>query len=165
MSIVAYDGRIVAADRQSTNSDTRREVQKIFLIDTEYGKEIVAFVGCMSGGLAMMEWYENGADPSILPQSQNTDSGAVLSVFHKDGVDTYENHIPMPINDPFWAWGSGRDIALGAMAHGANAIEAVEIASRFNIDCGMGIDYFILEEVFKEVFKEDIEDMEENNGE
>lgn len=38
------------------------------------------------------------------------------------------------------AWGSGRDYAMGAMARGANAKEAAEIAMRFDNGCGMGID-------------------------
>lgn len=46
----------------------------------------------------------------------------------------------------FYAWGSGGDIALGAMAAEKSAAEAVEIASRFDVNTGgkiisMGIIY------------------------
>jgi ATP-dependent protease HslVU (ClpYQ) peptidase subunit len=48
------------------------------------------------------------------------------------------------VEDPFMAWGSGRDFALGAMAMGATAREAVAVACRFNVYCGNGIDAFDL---------------------
>ena len=40
------------------------------------------------------------------------------------------------IGHPFWADGSGGDIAKGAMAAGATAREAVEIACRFETGWG-----------------------------
>lgn len=47
---------------------------------------------------------------------------------------------PFEIEEPFYAFGSGMDIAIGALAMGANAIKAVEIASRYSSHCGNGID-------------------------
>ncbi len=42
--------------------------------------------------------------------------------------------------DPFAAIGSGSGIALGAMAAGKTAAEAVEIAARFDSGTGNGVD-------------------------
>lgn len=39
------------------------------------------------------------------------------------------------ISHPYWAIGSGGELAIGAMAQGANAIEAVKIACHFDIYC------------------------------
>jgi ATP-dependent protease HslVU (ClpYQ) peptidase subunit len=39
---------------------------------------------------------------------------------------------PLPVSDPFWAIGSGAKIALGAMEYGASAVEAVDIACKFD---------------------------------
>ena len=50
--------------------------------------------------------------------------------------------LPIEIIDPFFAWGAGSDFAMGAMAAGANAREAVLIANKHENDCGMGIDYY-----------------------
>lgn len=46
---------------------------------------------------------------------------------------------------PFWAAGSGADYAMGAMAAGKDAKEAVEIACRFDINCGLGVDVLMAE--------------------
>jgi hypothetical protein len=40
------------------------------------------------------------------------------------------------------AWGSGAEYAMAAMAMGADARKAVEIAGRFSITCGLGVDAF-----------------------
>jgi hypothetical protein len=40
------------------------------------------------------------------------------------------------------AWGIGCDFALGAMAMGADAVQAVEITNKFSIHCGMGVDSY-----------------------
>lgn len=45
-----------------------------------------------------------------------------------------------PVVKAFHAIGSGRGEALGAMAMGADARRAVEIASRLNVGCGLGVD-------------------------
>jgi hypothetical protein len=37
------------------------------------------------------------------------------------------------------AWGAGRNLALGAMAAGADACQAIEIATRFDIHTGQGV--------------------------
>lgn len=45
-------------------------------------------------------------------------------------------------------YGEGRDFAYGALEMGANAIKAVEVASKYCISCGMGIDVLSFEEPF-----------------
>jgi ATP-dependent protease HslVU (ClpYQ) peptidase subunit len=65
-----------------------------------------------------------------------------LIVVPPKGKPFYFEQLPFKqiIEEKFAAWGSGRDFALGALAKGADAIEAVRIASRFCTSCGMGID-------------------------
>ena len=46
--------------------------------------------------------------------------------------------------DAFAAFGCGGDIAIGAMAAGASAEEAVEIANIHHVECGLGVDVFKL---------------------
>lgn len=48
--------------------------------------------------------------------------------------------VAMPIIDQREAWGSGADFALGAMAMGAGARRAVEVACELDVHCGKGID-------------------------
>lgn len=44
-----------------------------------------------------------------------------------------------------YVFGSGRDFALGALAMGASAYEAVKAAITFDITCGIGVDTLTLD--------------------
>jgi len=49
-----------------------------------------------------------------------------------------------------WAIGSGADFALGAMAAGADAIDAVSIAIDLDVNSGLGVTYLNLRETAEE---------------
>lgn len=144
MSVIAWDGKTLAADRQGTICDTNVTVSKI---RKSSDGTILAWVDSHEGGMAMALWFEKGADPEMLPDTQNKDDWSRLITLLPNGqIFTYElQGIPLPILDPFAAWGAGRDFALGAMAMGADARKAVEIASKFNVYCGMGVEAFDFE--------------------
>lgn len=138
MSIVAYDGKSLAADRQMTRGNFKFEVRKIRRINSY----VLAWTGYMSSGLAMAHWFENGALRGDFPAcQQNNELWARLIVVSKDEVVYYEQ-TPHAIGvyAPYMAWGQGSDFAMGAMSHGATAKEAVEIACRFDTGCGFGVD-------------------------
>lgn len=44
------------------------------------------------------------------------------------------------INHPYWAIGSGADYALAAMHCGRTAAQAVRLASKLDINSGIGVD-------------------------
>lgn len=89
-----------------------------------------------------MRWYESGTDIEKLPAFQRTDDWCHLIVANQNGVKSYGREgVVTPVNS-FMAWGSGRDFAIGAMACGASAEKAVEIANRYNIYCGFGVDKY-----------------------
>jgi len=91
----------------------------------------------------LVQWYENGADPKEWPQCQSTDTWARIIVVDQIGAKYCERQPAfVRIEDPFFAWGSGRDFALAAMYLGKSAGEAVEIACFFDAGCGKGIDVF-----------------------
>lgn len=143
MTVIAWDGESLAADRQANESGLRHTTTKIKRI--EKGK----FKGCLMGaagsvsqGLVMMSWFESGADPSFFPQYQDSDdTAAQLVVITKDKeILRFDfNPIPIVFHDDKYAIGSGRDLAIGAMAMGADATRAVEVAIQFDTGCGMGI--------------------------
>lgn len=138
MTVIAWDGKTLAADRQATNSECRREVKKIYRLKNG---EIASFCGSEAGARELLAWYEQGADPAKYPPMQATTDWVRLVLVTGKGVVEYEQRpIPQPIIEPFFAWGSGRDYALGAMAAGASAKQAVLIASRYSVGCGMGVD-------------------------
>jgi hypothetical protein len=140
MSVVVWDGKSVVADKQATCAGLKLTATKIRRVGDGL---ILAWTGEQDSGEMMANWYVLGQDPAKWPSCQaDKDLWCRLVVFHTDGsVETYERQpVPFPMLDAFMAWGSGRDYAMGAMARGATAREAAEIACRFDNGCGMGFD-------------------------
>ena len=133
MTIVAWDGESLVADTLACNQDLGFYVAKIF----REGNSIIAFTGGYEQGLSLREWYRNGEDPSLWPAHQATDDWARLIVARPGQCYFYEKlPIKQIVTAPFMAWGSGRDFALGALATGASARRAVEVAIHHCITCG-----------------------------
>lgn len=142
MTVIAFDGRTVAADKKSTSYGHSRTVNKLNVIDRD-----TVVVGCGSADRIMhvVEWFKRGADPAFFPDYKGLPDNDVpeLWVFRKgQKVGKYE-HTPFLIEfeDTCVAGGSGRDAAMGAMLAGAGAIRAVVIASEVCSDCGHGVDF------------------------
>jgi hypothetical protein len=143
MSVVAWDGETLAADRQGTSCDLKSIITKIFRAPRG---DVVAFIGDYEEGLRLVEWYNNGqkkADwPLPLPP---TEEGALtnLIILNAEGIFVTANYpILQKLEDPYYAWGCGRDLALGAMAMGATAAQGVAVASKFNVFCGGGVEIY-----------------------
>lgn len=139
MSIIVWDGQTLAADNQGTHCGLRFYVKKLYRLDDG---TLLAFVGGASEGLNLIDWYKRGADPKEWPETQKSEEDmATLIIVTPQGVAAcYEKcPVPIPIEKVPHAWGSGRDFALGALAMGADARKAVEIASVYAEGCGQGI--------------------------
>lgn len=142
MSTVAWDGKILAADKQATVAELARSCSKIRKLPNG---DILAVTGTLGPCLIMMQWYEDGADISTYPpcQKEKDDWGRLIVAKPTGEILEYEQYPVVMMPDPGkHAWGSGRDYALGAMAMGANAIQAVEIASRFDVNTGCGLEFY-----------------------
>lgn len=140
MTVIAWDGSVLAADKQATNAGLKMTATKLRKINGC----ICAATGDWDRAQSLYEWFARGAKPEDFPDFQKTDDGFVgMVVVHPDNTVVKYERAPYPytIEDKLFAVGSGRDFALGAMATGANAIQAVHIASRFDSGCGMGVDY------------------------
>ena len=144
MSVVVWDGKSLACDRQATSQGTKHETCKSKRLSD--GNGVMAFTGDIARGLAMMYWYEiDMPSHDKFPRFQDTDNWCRLIVATRGSCFYFETTpFRIPVIQPFAAWGSGRDFTLGALARGATAKEAVEIACRFDVDCGMGIDNYDL---------------------
>lgn len=141
MSVVAWDGKTLAADRMGVSADMRSQMSKIMVIGPP--PEIIAWTGSHEQGLTLAAWYRAGADPESWPEFQKDhDNWTRLIVWRQgENPEIYEQlPVPQTVQDEFMAWGSGRDFAMGAMFAGASAADAVRAASAFNIYCGLGID-------------------------
>lgn len=150
MTVVAWDGKTLAVDRLGDANGQRVEIVK-GRISVEH-QCVFAWTGGVAEGLALADWYEKGRlQHSPYPEFQNSsDRWCRLIVADGSGVVYFEQApIEIPVLEKFAAWGSGRDYALGAMAMGATAQQAVEVTNRLAIHCGIGVDVFYLAELIK----------------
>lgn len=146
MTVIAWDGNMLAADKLADVADLPRTVTKIWR-----GRD-----GCLIGGsgdfsrvLQMRDWYNAGADPSKFPEEQrNTDKFVTLVIIAPQKLVLVYELAPSPIfyEDPQYACGSGRDFAVLAMKYGEDARQAVLTASKYSLSCGLGVDTLTLEE-------------------
>lgn len=136
MTVIAWDGKTLAADKQGESNGLKCVVTKIFKLDTG---ELIGTIGGLTEGLSAIEWYKNGSNPDKYPIAKDSNTGMVVI---RDGVIyKYEDtHVPFIIQNRLYAFGSGRELAIGAMAMGADAVTAVTVACDYESGCGMGID-------------------------
>lgn len=83
-----------------------------------------------------VEWLRSGADPEKWGSGEP--DCCVMMVKPSGGLFLADGglYFSGPIECEYHAIGSGAKYALGAMAMGAGAIEAVEVAMKFDPHCG-----------------------------
>jgi len=140
MTIVAWDGATMAADRMSCYGSTPLiGTRKIHRIESPDKRTFL--VGC-SGRRdhieAFMAWLRGGSKPDM--QRDDEFSTMVIDPRRRIWLIT-GTLIYVQISAKKWGVGCGVDYALGAMAAGATAQEAVRIASKLDINCGGGVDF------------------------
>lgn len=143
MTVIAWDGTTLAADKRMTNSyGNILTVTKIERI----GDRLVGFTGSADRIGAFRRWLENGAQPSEYPENPKDDNVFVHVITPDGKVYRYED-TPWPtlIEDAVYAAGSGADAARAAMLLGCTSARAVEIASLIDAGCGNGVDTLTFE--------------------
>lgn len=143
MTVIAWDGKTLAADKRVTYQGLSRTVTKIFRIRDL----LVACSGNGAQAMEVMEWIKGGFVKSDFPVSQrDEDQWSPIMVISKGEVDIYERTpYPVRLENQKTAIGAGRDFAIAAMHCGKTAQESVEIACLFENSCGNGIDTLALD--------------------
>ena len=142
MSVIAWDGHTLAADKRASLGTLIKTTTKIFRI----GDSLCAYAGDAAGGEEMLAWFSNGAKPADFPAGQRGDDWSGLLVIREGEILKYEQSpYPVRFEDKFFAIGCGRDFALAAMHLGHDARSAVEVAIALDSGCGNGIDMLRLD--------------------
>lgn len=141
MTVIAWDGKTLAADKLCCNGSTRNTTTKIF----RHGDDLLAVTGDLSGGMEMLYWYRDGAESSKFPPAnrdpQKSGYCSLIVIKSDKTVWKYEvSPYPFLLEGSFNAFGCADEAALVAMACGKSAAQAIELVSRFNTGCGNGID-------------------------
>lgn len=141
MTTIAWDGRSIAADRRLTGTGGVATVGKLFRLG---GGVIMGGAGHYSQVVEVVAWIKEGANPKKKPEfPEELAESSDLIMVKPDGTCywlTWPYLRQVKINEPFTAVGSGADYAIGAMAAGADARKAIQIAARFDPYTGGRVD-------------------------
>lgn len=137
ITVIAWDGSTLAAD--SLGCINGRRVDPPFKKIREVRQNVFAAISGGAGAASkFFKWAQEGANPDDWPSFSG--GGAFLLIENGIGTAYDEDGAANTVDAPF-AFGVGGDLAMGAMAAGANAIKAVEIAVRYSVDCGAPINH------------------------
>lgn len=132
VTVIAYRDGILASDSQVTSGDIKvgicRKVTK-----TEDG-----WLAGAAGGISSVQQFLNWAeirDPDIFVKLDESFTGFLID---PEGITfiVESDLVPFEVKAEFHAEGHGREVAIGAMATGATAEEAVAIAIKYVDGCG-----------------------------
>lgn len=144
MTTIAWDGRTLASDRQSTwGSRIDCGMRKIA---RNAKGDLCGASGCAVTMATFLRWFEDGEPADARPSMKHGDDETFALIVRAGGaLEFHSARGWAPILDaPFYAFGSGAQCARGALAAGKKAAEAIEIASRFDTETGGGVDTLIL---------------------
>lgn len=145
----------MAGDTQAEYGGTRYQLPKIFKIDDPLGQYVLYGAAGNYGEIqAVREWLDAGAPESTKPSVD--DYGGLV-------VDKYNNLFKLekglyfiPIYADFFAVGSGRDVAFGALDNGATVMQAIESAIKFDIYTGGNVEILMHPKFEKEKADDDL---------
>lgn len=135
MTTIAYRDGILAGDGYSLNGGDiieSRDRIKVYLVD----KALVAGCGYAPQIESYVNWMRSPegkgsySPPPLaytLGDREYTSSIFIVKSLASKKVITFLGEADMPCE--YYAMGSGEELALGAMAHGASAVEAVQAAA------------------------------------
>lgn len=140
MTVIAWDGTTLAADKRTTLANLPHTTTKI--IRAPNGA-LVGVSGDSGMCRTLRNWYSEGAAETYPDKDSKCDMVVILPgpcvLLYQGGPH------PIEIEDACYAMGSGRDYALMAMHLGRDAREAVALTSAFDVNCGNGIDTLTLD--------------------
>jgi hypothetical protein len=139
MTVIAWDGKTLCTDQQANDGSMKWEAEKAWYITNKATGKIciVTGVGTLGYIIQLRDWFANGMETAL----DITPNMAELIVVDDEGLCVFsgeKTYSPVRLKAPM-AFGHGREYAMGAMAMGANASDAVIIANEYSLHCGKGV--------------------------
>lgn len=139
-TIASRDGYVCVDSLVSDHSKACGRISKLYV--TKHG--VMAWTGLASVAFRMIRFLADVEDLMAIPEGdeikaiRETREGDNTSVTIFQGVTRFiefhsEKMIPVDFVAEFYAEGSGQSLAMGAMAAGASAARAVEIAAQYDL--------------------------------
>jgi len=134
MSTIAYRDGIMAADTRAYSGGVTPVGEKAKIRKLADGTLIGVSSTVPGGGETVIDWWERGH-----PKGETLPSSFTMLAVDPKGRVFYVTdgtHVSGPLAAPFFAIGSGSDYALGAMAVGSTAREALKVAIELDVWTG-----------------------------
>lgn len=144
MTTIAYARNVMAADSQITFSDgSRLQVKKLRRLPDG---SIFGGAGDVPAINKLERWAGVGLVKRRRPRFGKAESADAILIKPDGSIWMFGAAIdPEKIEAEFIAIGSGSDFAMGAMAAGRSAVEAVKIAAQYDINTSEPIETIRLE--------------------
>jgi ATP-dependent protease HslVU (ClpYQ) peptidase subunit len=142
MTTIVYKNGIMAADTQETWDGRARRCTKLYKV----GDSIIGTAGDSFTGMLFVDWFSRGRADDDVPDLTHLDADEdfYCLVWFKEKlwvVNRLFRMVEVELDDyPYYAVGSGADVAHGALAMGASAKRAVEVAADFDIHTGLPVE-------------------------
>jgi ATP-dependent protease HslVU (ClpYQ) peptidase subunit len=142
MTTIAWDGETLAADRRCTYGGTPTlAAPKLFAVRQPGGEQLLYGLAGKSEWCAMFRrWVESGGKSDKPFAASQDDAGSAICIDGQRRIWlAWERLVWVRQFEKRWAIGTGCDYALGAMAAGATAAQAVRIAATLDTATGNGV--------------------------
>lgn len=140
MTTIAYRDGVLAADTLATSNGLRDSIQhKIW----RNGRILVGAAGSVSLCQSFRSWVVDGMTGDSPFKGKDDGNGLVVS---RHGIICFDSFGPCQIHAPFYALGTGYQIAMGSMQRGATAEQAVSDAIVWDICSGGKVDVLRLDD-------------------
>lgn len=155
MTTIAFDGKSVAFDTQSTCGGRISHVDDKVVEIQNYGIVYAGGSGELDSVHAFQDWVAGGMKPDDYPDlcKERADNSCFILINYKGELQEFERR-PHPVATVVGrdALGSGSDYALGAMAAGKSAEEAVRIAMEYDAYTGGEVIVFDMPSVHEVIY-------------
>jgi hypothetical protein len=145
MTVIVYRDGVMAADSQVVNNEGLITGAVVKLVRRADGW-IAGLAGHAGDVEGFRQWFLAGEPDGW--QAADKDHGFAALMISPEGMVRMfdEKGRGYTVEAPFYARGAGAEIAFGALAMGARADQAVEIACRFSVWCGGAVQIERLED-------------------
>lgn len=128
MTTIAYKDGVMAADTSLTHNGVwEGSFVKIHILPDD---RLVGIAGCPGMQKMFADWLQFGGDA---PKFDRDDHFFALVAYPDGACSIYDRFMSeIEMNEPSHAIGSGKEMAIGAMAAGASAEQAVLIACKYD---------------------------------
>lgn len=142
MTVIAWDGKTLAADKRATDQYGRR--WSVSKIGRTPNGELYGLTGDEAVARELLAWWLEGASRATFPSSARDDK-ASLVIVTADAELLWFTKAPISVMSFRGCFGSGAEMAAMAMLCGKSAAEAVALTAEMSAWCGDGVDTLTLE--------------------